>query len=437
VSALLQTITTPQHRPGLLFALDILSLAGFPERNFIYWITNMSYTARRHRLSAWKTWLEFCDYKHISVSDLNKTTHPSFLMTDFLLYMSEINLPPSNRLRAKFAAIFLLEQLLCVRDLGHDRFVMDFSASTIISNPSKAKYKAIWDLSILLDFIRSSPPLSDLSNNQLVARVVALFMIFAMARPIEVFRANYSKQFFSKDGQQLSIPTKRKTDKGNNTSLLSLFRLSDKNLCPIRYWEEILRRARRTLGSSFVFPSSIFFWDSNRPMTSSAHLCVVTKTLLKQASIPKEFTTYSIRHATITKLFSIVPDKAQINAFTGHSNLANTAPKFYLHQSGNWLGHQLESPPKSTQPLVARASKFDGAPLQLQTHSDGNNNFSCDESSTGEESSTTPPPATTPRVVAGSRPSSVPAPNQTSVKRPLRIIKQTALSASSSIYSFF
>jgi hypothetical protein len=283
--------------------------------------------------------------------------------------MLEINLPPSNRLRAKSAAIFLLEQLLRVRELGHDRFVMDFSTSTIITNPSKAKYKAIWDLNILLEFIRSSPPLSDLTNNQLVARVVALFMIFAMARPIEVFRADYSKQSFSQNGQQLSIPTKRKTDKGNNTSLLSLFRLPDKSLCPIRYWEELLRRAQRTLGSSFAFPSSNFFWDSDRPMSSSAHLCVVTKSLLHQASIPKEFSTYSIRHATITKLFSIVPNKAQINAFTGHSNLANTAPKFYLHQSGNWLGYKLVAPPKSTQPLVVRASKRDGTPLQLHTQS--------------------------------------------------------------------
>jgi hypothetical protein len=42
-----------------------------------------------------------------------------------------------------------------------------------------------------------------------MAQTMALLMIYAMARPIEVLRAEHEKAVFSADGQQLSIPTRR------------------------------------------------------------------------------------------------------------------------------------------------------------------------------------------------------------------------------------
>ena len=413
----------------------------------------MSHTARRHRLNAWNLWYQFCLRWSLSVRVLHSISNPSFLVSEFLLFMFERNTPPSARAAAKSAAVFLLERLTGVRDLGHDRMVMDFTASTASAKSTRPKYKSIWDLSILLDFIRQSPSLRTLSMSQLIARVVALLMIFAMARPIEVLRADPTQQVYSDSKSQLTIPTQRKTDKGKNRSFLTIFRLDDLSICPVAHWEELCRRATlaSTSSSSSSFSSSInpllFRTDSNTPISSSAQLCLITKALLRQASIPDHYSTYSIRHATITKLYALTDNKSQVNAFTGHSNLAGTSSKWYLHQSDNWLGFKLAAAFPSPVASLNRVSENDGAPLSLATLSEGEVSDSEDLSCSEDGSESPPPPVPPTPVVLAPKPpkppkpptraSSAPSAHQTVTTKSRRVVKQTILSASSSMFCYY
>jgi hypothetical protein len=58
---LLQTITTPVHRFGFLFAMQILLTAEMPFLNFSRWVTNMSHSARKNRLNGWRYFYEYCE----------------------------------------------------------------------------------------------------------------------------------------------------------------------------------------------------------------------------------------------------------------------------------------------------------------------------------------------------------------------------------------
>jgi hypothetical protein len=74
---------------------------------------------------------------------------------------------------------------------------MSFTATTTTApSSSKSRYRTIWDLDILLNFIRLFPPLYLLSLEALMARTMALLVIHAMARPIEVSRAEHEKAVF-------------------------------------------------------------------------------------------------------------------------------------------------------------------------------------------------------------------------------------------------
>jgi hypothetical protein len=57
--------------------------------------------------------------------------------------MSQANINPYIRLMEKSAAIFLLEQLKNVKDLGKDRMIMEFIASTASSIKAKPRYTTI------------------------------------------------------------------------------------------------------------------------------------------------------------------------------------------------------------------------------------------------------------------------------------------------------
>jgi hypothetical protein len=202
---------------------------------FLHWVNDMKYDAKRHRINAWHHWYNFCEDQHLTIPSLIVSNNPAHLISDFLLYLLEGKVASSPARAAKSAAVFLLEQLLNISDLGHNRVVTSFTASTTSApSSSKSRYRTIWDLDILLNHISLSPPLYLLSLDALMARTMALLMIYAMARPIEVLRAEHEEAVFSSDGQQLSIPTRRKTDKGKQGSNLTVFRLSDSRIFPVR-----------------------------------------------------------------------------------------------------------------------------------------------------------------------------------------------------------
>jgi hypothetical protein len=322
----------------------------------------MKHDARRKRLNAWKIWYEYCEDEHVSVEKILASNHPNFLVTDFIVYMCEKKITPSARLNAKSAAIYLLEQVKNVKEIGKDRMVKEFLAMTATSLKSRPRYTAVWDLTILLNYIRRSPPPSSQTMTQLVPRVCALLMVFAMARPVEVFRISLSGLMRTNADQQWSIPTHRKTDKGKETSFLTLMRLPDKAICPVVYFEELLKRHLQS-------KLPLFHWDNGRPLTSVAAIYACVSKLLWEAGIPTEYKCYSIRHATITKLYMAGNDNVQVKTFSGHPQRSNTAAKYYLHRVDKWLGFDLAAAPAAPKSIVPQLVGKNTPKVQ-QTQSD-------------------------------------------------------------------
>jgi hypothetical protein len=345
VSDLIKSVTTLPHRYGLAFAMQMLLSAGMSIPSFAFWVLQRSYDSRRKRLNAWRLWYEFCEDKHITTDTLSLSRHPNFFITDFILYLSDKKISPDARAKAKSSAIYLLEQISGVADIGKERLVKDFQGLTATAPKPRPRYSTIWDLSILLQYIRRSPPLHLLSMPDLLSRVFALFMIFAMARPVEIFRIDIDHIVRSNQDTQWTIPTHRKTDKGIETSLLTIIALPDKTICPVAFFKELLRRS--TEGNL-----PLFHWDNGQIIKSVTPIRNELKKLLLLAGIPKEYKPYSIRHAAITKLYAIEPDPVQVNTFTGHSQRSDTSSKFYLHLQDNWLGFRLADAPPSSSPIV-------------------------------------------------------------------------------------
>jgi hypothetical protein len=332
--------------------------------------------------------------------------HPNNIVMDFSSYMTDANFSSYMTILSKSAAMFLLEQLKAIKDLGKDRMVKDFVSFIPPSKKPSRKYKYIWDLTILLNHIRLSPPIRDQTMNELIPRVVALLMIFTLARPIEIFRMIPSSLTYSDNRTQVSILTHRKTDAGAATSALSLLRLPENSICPVRYLEELFARARayssRGSGLSAAPIITLWRWDNGRAINGVSSLCTVTRRLMTAAGIPKDYTAYTIRHATITKSYRIVGDPLEVNVFSGHSERSNTSAKHYLLQADNWLGFKLATAPAYADPLVPRLTadqKFE----EIASRSEGDNSSS---DATDSESSDSPAPACRqpPQVRASSKP---------------------------------
>jgi hypothetical protein len=140
---LFRFITTERHRFGAALALQILTTAEFKLSNFIVWFTRMSKDKRRKRLNSWKLYYEYCEDEHLTVDKVINSQHPNFYIMDFILRISQVNVKPYIRLMAKSAAIFLFGQLKNVKELGKDRMIMEFVASTASSIKAKLRYTTI------------------------------------------------------------------------------------------------------------------------------------------------------------------------------------------------------------------------------------------------------------------------------------------------------
>jgi hypothetical protein len=321
---------------------------------------------------------------------------PEYIITNFILHMCKAGFSANKQKTAKSAAIFLIERLRHMKDLGKDRMVKDVVA-LIPSKPKPApRFMSIFDVTILLKYIEEkSPPLERQNMDQLMPRVTALLMIFAMARPAELLTidAGHTLRAFTNERVQLTIPAHKKTDKGSDISYFAILAIPGKSFCPVSYLLELMKRAGYTyppLSSSnsstapslpqlSTKPLALFHWNNNKPVKRSSGICNPPTIMMRAAGIPAPYRCYDIRHAAISKLSALKYN------FTGHSQRANTAPKHYLHEINNWLGYKLADAPLSVTGTIVRADPL-GNPQAFASHSEGEDKSSADDSSSDEAS---------------------------------------------------
>jgi hypothetical protein len=122
-----------------------------------YW-HGMSDSTVRSRLHGWRVWANYCKEEGITPQRVKQEKDPPPLMTDFVSYMQEVNTPDSYRTEAMPAVKELLHMLGATEGLNQNDFVKGVIRNTTRRINHQSKYREIWDLGILLDYIRQGPP---------------------------------------------------------------------------------------------------------------------------------------------------------------------------------------------------------------------------------------------------------------------------------------
>jgi integrase len=174
----------------------------------------------------------------------------------------------------------------------------------------------------------------------LMARAAAVFMIFLPCRPIAMIRVDGSKERWVASQRVLVVGAKEKMDKGGGYTELVFRMIETANLCPLKLYRLLKRRAAELGAKGALFCSA-----EGRPYATSAPLSRLLKRLLKLAGIDPQFPAYSIRHALITALFDGGLSEVEVNSYTGHSHNAHTAATNYTHLNHRWVGHALSVGP--------------------------------------------------------------------------------------------
>jgi site-specific recombinase XerD len=333
VSSFLQTISPEIYRSTVQWILQITATRGLDSLVLIRYLQSFGKGTFRKKLRGWLAFYGYCNTKDISIDTIVQED-PIKLLSQFILFLKEKKLSDSAIVDAKSAVSTLLEDILGKSGLGKNKILSVLLIPEELHVPRKKKYSSIWDISLLFSYYRAEPVNSSLSNFDLMIKTVILILAFTACRPSEVVTIVPNRVQYFSESKSMLLPTIVKQHR-NRITVLQIQQIQDEQICPVAATLEWLARLKTLHQSTFLLTKS------GQPLTSAQLLSDPIRSVFDAASIPSFYRPYSIKHAVISALYHLGCTRTEVNIFTGHSELADTAPTFYLKSINEWLGYKL------------------------------------------------------------------------------------------------
>jgi hypothetical protein len=365
-AAVVQAVRDERHRPGMAFVVEECRFAGLSEKYLTWWLDKMGDSTRRKRLHGWRMWQDYCMENEYGPAEMWRFKNVVMVVSEFLASLEVVDTPLYLIKEALTAvkAMFEIVNASLYQQLNKSQMIGDVLRASTTGVKKVSKYRTIWKLEILLDYIQKGPPSERLDWFSLMARAAAVFMIFIPCRPIGTWRIDPGSERRSEDGKSVEVQAKEKTNHGKGTTALILRAGPSPNLCPLTVYRILKSEAVRK-----GLVDTLWGSKSGVPYKQASALSRLLKGLLCAAGVPSQYAAYSIRHALITALFDRGLKETEVNAYTGHSNNARTALTHYFHLDDNWVGKRLlEGKEMEMSDSAAQLIQRDNLLLQSELH---------------------------------------------------------------------
>jgi hypothetical protein len=320
------------------YVVEVCRLASVEEPHLVWWLNSKSESTRRQRLHGWRLWQEFCVENEVGPEGLATLVNPAITISRFIKANDEMNTPFYLIKESMTAIKELLEianpnSLLLLRDSIIVKQSLQGAMTGVVKG---TRYRQIWKLEVMLQFVARGPPTEELGGKDLMARAAFLFMVFIPCRPVGMWRMDVSGERWAEDGLSVEVPAREKTNHGKEVTMLAIRQGTVPNLCPLKAYKRLKEgaRARETGGALWCSEQGALY-------KQPSFISRLIKALLMAAGVPAHFPAYSVRHALIIFLFALGWSEIRVNAFTGHSNNSHTAVTHYFHLDEKWLGKEI------------------------------------------------------------------------------------------------
>ncbi|KAA6392527.1 MAG: hypothetical protein EZS28_011942 [Streblomastix strix] len=205
-------------------------------------------------------------------------------------------------------------------------FIKKHAAKTIV----KAKYKKIWKAETLLNFEKGRK--NNKSGKEIQANAAVLLQVCTTLRGSEIAVLNRSSVYIDNEEMRVIAP---KTKKRNCFIERIISRLNDKNISPVSAMESRLKVIETKVGDD------LWFTTKNKRMNEQQVRDFI-RLRLREAGIPKEYGSNTIRSAVITKLRQSGLSLEEVNLLTDHAYGSRVVDYYYFRpeeplQIGNIL----------------------------------------------------------------------------------------------------
>jgi hypothetical protein len=188
--------------------------------------------------------------------------------------------------------------------------------------PREAKYKEVFDITLLLNQYRRMGENTALSDGDLRAKVGTMLMLYIMLRPVDMLRMDMSAMVEVEGGLHFSAVIKNAPE----YSECVLASISEKAICPVAAVLELWRR----VNAHSKGKKGLFFDDIYDQPLNKYNLERDMERLMLFAGVPQHYTPYSIKHASMTFLIAAGVDETWVNRNARLSRRTSTAVRHYF-----------------------------------------------------------------------------------------------------------
>jgi hypothetical protein len=242
--ALLRTIKGKRYITATKFIVTIFEYSGVGERTMVNRFTGISEAAMRSKLHGWLLWAEFCKELKITPEHMRSVANPACVVSEFVNRMYEDDVSETKKREAMPAVYELFDVIRNDANLGNNTWLKGVLRSCTTAVKKQSKYRDIWDLGLLLDYLRELKPPEQAGWSDLMMRTAAIFMVFVPLRPAAMLRLDPRTVVKSKLGRSIEVTTCDKTDARRALTKVVIRPLEDIRLCPLKHFSLLVAGAK-------------------------------------------------------------------------------------------------------------------------------------------------------------------------------------------------
>ena len=261
-----------------------------------------------------KKYVVFCDTNNLNPFDQNEQTLVKFLT---VLFRRKYGYSAINTARSAVS---------CVTGLGSQPLVRRFMRGVFNLRPTCPRYTSIWDVSVVIQYLRTLPPAAELKLHVLSAKLVTLLALVTGHRCQTLHAMDTKHMDISESKAIFHIAPLLKTNSPKNpVSVITLkaYR-ADRRICVLTCLKLYLKRTRHLRSSTQLFISN----SSPHNAVTKDTLARWIKSILTKAGVDtKVFKAHSTRAAATSAAARSV-DISTVLRTAGWSR-ESTFAKFY------------------------------------------------------------------------------------------------------------
>jgi hypothetical protein len=329
-----------EYKPAIDIVIAAYKMGGATEFEMEAYFETLTPDMMKSRLHGWQLWYVYAKEQGVTLELLRQHPNPAFILGGFVRFLAVSKIGDHKRREAMPAVQLIMEVVrpgFKIMESVYLKTIIQGYATGTVRQP---RYKTIWNLGIMMDYIAKGPPSERLARRQLYGRAAFIFMTLGPLRPAAQIRLRPDQERREPDGSSIEVCGHSKTDKKRGVTWSVLRRVETVNLCPVHLYDLCKADARKR-GCT----TSIWCSEAGKPYTRSDVICKAGLELMTEGGIDTEkYKFYSARHAAIDAMFSRLGlDEKSVNAYTGHSHNSHTALNFYYHLNKAWVGQKLAS----------------------------------------------------------------------------------------------